>query len=440
MKNIKIWLSGLSFFVFSTITLQVFASGVDLDLLYGSRYVGLGGNHVTLVDDAYGPFYNPAAMSFTTRRQMAIDFSPLVFTYEAPLTSANNQRTSDVNLGPLFYVGSTHPLSENFTFGWALYPTALQGGKFSNVDYGNGITNKEYSNKLVRIELAPALSIKVTDNLSFGAAWKLAYTQYDKKVGAFSSAVGSSYIDNSLSSYDAKGFKFGFLLNDFEGFSAGLTYRPGIGLDLEGDSDVTAVLPTTVSGIPAGTYTGVLPTEQTINLPAQLQAGLQYEWLPKRFMTIFTFEWTQNSSLDADAPIMTAPNAILGGLFSASNTRTRLDYKDGMAFHFGGEYTFHLAHGDKIRSQLGYVYDRASARRGAPNPVLAPSNAYNGYAIGSQYDWGSQVIGLALNYGQYHTNISASEIDTSLSAKNVALPGKYELKVFFASLDYQYRF
>jgi long-subunit fatty acid transport protein len=182
----------------SFVNQSTLASGLDLDLLYGSRYVALSGNHVTLTGDAYGPFYNPATMSFTTQRQLALDFSPLIFTNEAPMNTANNQRTSNINFGPLFYIGSVHPLANNFTFGWGLYPTAMQGGKFENVDYGNGLSNKNYSNKLVRIELAPALGIKLSDFWSIGASWRLAYTQYDKVAGTFASASGSTFIDGSL--------------------------------------------------------------------------------------------------------------------------------------------------------------------------------------------------------------------------------------------------
>lgn len=436
MTKIKILLSSV---VFSTLTFSAFASGLDLDLLYGSRYVALGGNHVTLTGDAYGPFYNPSAMSFANQRQLAVDFSPLVFSYEAPLTSDNNQRKSTVNIGPLFYLGSVHPLANDFTFGWALYPTALQGGKFENVDFGNGISGREYSNRLVRIELAPSIAYKFNENWSVGATWKLAYTQFDKKLGTFASGVGSTYIDNSLSAYDVNGFKFGALLHDWNGFSAGITYRTGISVELEGDT--------------TGTYNGTLssnnlvsetfPTEQNVDIPSQLQVGTQYEWIPKRFMTIFTYEWTNNSVLDYDAPIMYPTTEPLKTyIFTPSGARTLLNYKDGHAFHIGGEYTFHLPKGEKFRTGLGYVFDMAATSRGAPNPVLAPSNAYHGYALGGQYDWGSQVIGLALNYGEYHTNISQAELDPTMNNAQVkkALPGKYGLSVFFATLDYQYRF
>ena len=70
----------------------LYAGGLDLTLLHGSRYVGLGGQQIALAADAYAPFYSPASMMGINKGAVAVNFNPLFFQYRAPIGADNNQR------------------------------------------------------------------------------------------------------------------------------------------------------------------------------------------------------------------------------------------------------------------------------------------------------------------------------------------------------------
>jgi long-subunit fatty acid transport protein len=407
--------------VFMASLTPAFGSGLDLSLYYGSRYVGLGGNQVALGGDAYGPFYNPATMTSVEKGALAIDSSTLLFQYDAPIGAANAQKKSEWNVGPLFYMGGVYHLMDRVSVGLAVFPTALQGGKYTPVDYGSGaiatLSGKEMSNLLARIEIAPSVAFKVCDHFSLGASYRIAYTRYDKAGGAFASVVGTQavFIDTSLTGWDATGAKFGAFVDHWNNLSAGITYRLETQPDLSGSSDVTTGL---------GPQTG-LSAKSSPTLPAQFQAGIAYDFIPDQWMAAFTYEFTQNSNITSDTTEIT-------GLGTAT---IPLKYRDGHGFHLGSEYSFHLQEKNKLKTSLGLAVDLASSVSTFPNPLLAPGATYIGYAGGVQYEMQSQTVGVAVNYGNYSKR---STPDTSLAPYYFA--GKYGLEVWFFVADYQYKF
>lgn len=407
------------YFLLITASFEISAGGLDLTLLYGTRYIAMGGAQVSLVNDAYAPFYNPAGMMGVESGALVLHSSNLFTQYSAPIGAADAQRKSSWGLGPLFYVGSVYRLSDRLSIGLGVYPTALQGGKFSNVAFGSGIlANKAIGNRLVRIEVAPSIAYKLHPNLYVGAAYRLGYTRYEKQGGNFSVPF---HLKSTLDGYDAKGLKFGAMLDRFHGFSAGLTYRPKMSIDLEGTTTIAI----------SGTSQGLAATQE-VAIPAQLQAGLSYEWIRDRFVTAFCYEFTQNSVIENDVTQVPGMSSYLG-----TNTLTSgLHYRDSHTYHVGGEYTFHFKDGQKVRAGMGFAYDAAVTRKAFPNPALPPAEAYLGYAVGGQYERGRHTVGMSVNYGQYSSR--SSSIDSSLA--NQVYTGKYALEAVLVSADYQLRF
>lgn len=425
MKNRRWYLSIFTLILATLTQSSLFAGGVDLTLLHGSRYIYLGGHHVSLGGDAYGVYYNPANMTSVKQLTIAANSTNLVYNLGAPIGAANAQRKSEISWAPFFYLGGVYPLNDRVSFGLAVFPVAAQGGKYKSVNYGPLFTDKEYSNRLLRVELSPAFAVKLMDHFSIGAAWRLGYTQYDKKVGSFGTA-GSGYadavfLDSSLNSWDARGLKIGAFLDDLNGLSMGLTYRTENPLKLDGNTKVYSAL------APTGTDS---PTTQEITIPQQIQFGISYEWIPDTFMTVFDYDYTINSVLKEDAPIVTG--------LPATSTATPLNYRDGHTFHLGAEYTFHLKAKAKLRAGLGLAIDTAVSRDSDPNPVLSPADTYVGYAAGAQYDSGNHTVGLGAAFGTKSAQTDTTEINPALATK--AFPGKYSGKDVTIGIDYQFRY
>lgn len=408
-------------FIIVVLPLPILAGGLDLTLLYGSRYVGMGGQQVALVNDAYGPFYNPAGMILVEKASFALNSSTLLTQYDAPIGGNNQQRKSEVDIGPLFFAGGAYRLTDRVVVGLGVYPTALQGGTFSNVNYSDDIQSREYLTRLARIEIAPSVAIKVMDHVAVGLSYRIGYMQADNKNGLFAGTTGA-FFDSTHSGWDAKGLKLAAFLYDVKRFNFALTYRFRMSTTLDGS---TRRIFDTQQGV---TPVEKVSTQTTVRIPAKLQAGLSYEFLPDRLIGAFTYEFTGNSVVKQSAVTSNPADSNLPG--------APLSWRDGHTFHLGAEYVFNLAKNRHIRTQLGLAYDRAVTRPDKPNPVIAPPEAYIGYALGAQYELEHHIAGLAVNYGQYSKTVS--NIDPNLAG--AAFAGKYGLKSLMVVADYQYRF
>lgn len=406
---------------------EVFGSGLDLSLYHGTRYIGLGGQQIAIAKDAYAPFYNPAGMSWIEDSgDFALNVNNLVLQYEAPIGAANNQRKSEWTWGPLFYVGGAYKINDRFSAGLAIFPTALQGGKFSPVDFapaGTTLEGMELSNRLVRIELAPSFAVKIVDHLSAGLSYRIAYTRYDKAGGYFYSVAGTNaiHLDSTLTGWDFDTLKAGLMLDDWNGLSVAATYRMRTKLNLSGETKVTTLDPT---------LNGTFHASQEVSIPAQMQLGVAYDWIPNRLMSAFTYEYTLNDVVKTDTMTTDYPAAAL------QTVSVPVYYKNGHTFHLGTEYVFDMPEQRKLRTGLGLAFDKTFTRSNFPSPVLAPSNWYLGGAVSAQYEVDRGIWGLSFNYGRYDKR--TSNIDSNLGYSTFA--GKYGLEVFLISADYQFKF
>jgi long-subunit fatty acid transport protein len=398
------------------------ASGLDSTLIYGSRQVGLGGQQIAISTDAYAPFYNPAALMGIKKASLVFGTSPLFVKYEAPIGLLSEKRKSELTIAPLFYGGAAYRLSDRIVFGFGFYPTALQGGKFKNVDYSDDLTNKTFELALYRFELAPSLSAQLSDHFSLGASWRIGYTKIKTNAGVFAGPAGA-FVSSTLTSWDFKGFKFGAHLNDYEGFNAGLTLRLETELQLTGK---TSIEDDGLNLLGGAARLDNIPTSLVLPIPAQIQAGLSYEWIRDRFLTALTWEYTFNSAVKR----LTRFNRANSGVIADVET----NWRNSNTLHLGAEYTFALADSRKLRTGAGLAWDQATTRRNLPNPVGPPANHYFGGSLGAQYLWGKHIVGIAGNYGSY------SKRANSVPAGNAVFTGKYQLTAYQVVADYQINF
>ncbi len=399
-------------------TSNLFASGVDLVVYYGSRYVGMGGQHVALTGDAYTIFYNPGALAGVPGSSFAIDSTNLLYEYGAPLGGADQQRKSEFTIAPLFFIGGTYQLGKYLYFGLASYPTALQGGKFKNVTLASDLTDRNYGSKLVRIELSPTMAVKFSDYFGLGISWRPAYNKYEKYAGVFGAASTYTQMDG----WDWDGFKFGAHLNNLSGLSIGVTFRPENEIELNGHTDIdyTAGLAPDAAAV---------PSYQRFTIPAQLQVGVAYEWTP-RFTTALTFEQTYNEAINYDT-------TVVGG----TPTPIPLHDKTTEALHVGGEYVFPFGGEKSISALAGFVYETAASRKSNPAAALPPAGEYYGGTIGSQFKFTKrQSIGLGLSYGEIESYSSTGELDTDPNYLGRSFQGKYTVDIMVTTLDYEFKF
>lgn len=410
---------GLVFLSTTCFTGLGFAGGLDLTTTYSSRISAMGGGHISLATDAHAPYYNPAAMSFVNRFAFTANFFPLIYQNEAPVGADDALKKSKMSVAPLFYAGAVYRVHDRVHLGLAVYPTALQGQSYSGVDYNdNDLQDLELSIRLMRIEIAPSISVRLLEKLSAGASYRIGYTQYDKKAGVFASTgqPGGSFLDTTVNSWDAKGFKFGLHLEDLHGFSLGVSYRLQQKLTLSGT--------TKVAGTP-------IETKQFVTIPMRLEVGSSYRFWNERLTAAVSYAFTQNSKITFDDTQITG--------FPPESTRQPLQYRDGHSFYAGMDYRHPLSESRSFRVGAGYSLDTAVTNKRYPSPVLPPDAAYHGANIGGGYSFGNHEIGLSVNYGGYSSTTTERGTDPAPIDQTIFL-GKYSTRSLGLVLDYQMSF
>jgi long-subunit fatty acid transport protein len=395
------------------------AGGLDLSTAYGARIASMGGGHITLGTDAMAPFYNPATMSAVQQFAFTANFFPLVYQNEAPVGADNASKKSKTGLAPLFYLGSVYRVHERIHLGLAVYPTALQGQTFTGVDYNDALTDKELHVRLVRIEIAPSISFEILPQFSAGLSYRIGYTQYEKKAGAFlAPEQGGSYSDMTVNSWDAKGLKLGIHLEDYHGFSFGAAYRLQQKLKLTGDSTIESAL---------GENT--LPAEQHVTIPMRLELGTSYRFYNDQLTAALSYAFTQNSKIKLDDTRVTGIDNSL--------TQQPLNYSDGHTFSLGMDYRQEFAANRHYRVGAGYTYDRRVTNKRYPNPTLPAPASYHGINFGGGYGWNIHSLGLSVNMGRY--SYTATDLGGDLIPQTT-FEGTYKSGSIGAILEYQIQF
>lgn len=156
-------------------------------------------------------------------------------------------------------------------------------------------------------------------------------------------------------------------------WGAGLTWRSGADLDLEGDADFTQIL----TGIPAldAGVAATLPPDQgvrtTVHLPGIGAAGVAWaseEWVIGSSL-VFT-QWSDFTDIPLDFDV------------DSLDTRIVEDYEDTWAIRLGAERRF-----ERLSWRLGYYYETAAAPSESVSPIL-PDTDRHGVTIGAGFPLG----------------------------------------------------
>lgn len=190
-------------------------------------------------------FSNPAGMSMLEGTQMSgnpilvVDFSSFEVNENVTTVEGGNPRDSDPTLIPSFFYSRQY--QQDWHFGASL-----------NVPTGFGATNgpnwagRYYSDRfsLVYIAFSPAVSYRVNDNLSLGAASRIMYSDSEIRTQVSNSLNGETHDDGKLTA-EADGVGAGFSISALYSFSpdtrVGLVYNSEINIDMDTEVDLANV-------------------------------------------------------------------------------------------------------------------------------------------------------------------------------------------------------
>lgn len=184
---------------------------------------GAGG--AAVAENAAVAYSNPAGMSYLDARSLSVNVAGS--SLDVRYFDANSDDLSSGNAGGFTPYGSLYwvePVSDNIRFGLSFVAT---GG--SELDYGNSYAGKLELNDLMLtvMQLNPALSYKVNDQLSFGAGIQFDYAEFEQTM----------LNDNAELTTDstAMGYNLGMTYQINADHRIGLTYRSQMEHDLTGD-------------------------------------------------------------------------------------------------------------------------------------------------------------------------------------------------------------
>jgi long-chain fatty acid transport protein len=211
-----------------------------------ARSIALGGTGVAYLHNPTAVYLDPASLDGVQKLSMTADFSPMIITGHAPLQSGPTGGPQQTNLqttfAPFFLVGAAYRVQERVTVALAAFPAFGAGGTYSNVAPGHDL-----SSSISTLEAAPAVSVRLLDNLAIGASYRISYSTFglSEPSAAAPPAPAGTLLQNkmSLDGVNFAGFAAGIYYRPVEDVELGFNYRSKITTTLTGQLTATPPSP-----------------------------------------------------------------------------------------------------------------------------------------------------------------------------------------------------
>jgi len=393
---------------------RLYSNGLNLNG-EGSKAVSMGGAFVGLADDYSAIYWNPAGLTQIKDTVVPIFLSNVIpfqtYKFSAAGIDAKTKFMDYLSPG----LGFIKPLSKDVVIGIFAYVPSGSGANWDGNDLKNLVGGKVYTWKsLVGIvAVSPSIAVKISDQLSFGAALNIDYGLLKMQKGG---ALGQYKED--LNGWTVGG-TFGLLFKPVDKFSIGVTYKTPLSAKISGD--VT---------IPGAAAFG-LPTKdtghRTVKWPMWLGGGVAFKPTAKLTFTMDA-QWTNWKKMQ-DIPITFTNAGWIAYIQNAA--KYVLNWKDTVQLRFGMEYK--LSQSFALRG--GYYHD--------PNPgpnstqsVMLPEITYNFITFGFGYNTKHITLDFATEYGMgKKKNVSTAE-----AIPGVGMPGIHNVNIFVPNIAVTFKF
>lgn len=340
------------------------AGGFQLNT-HGCRQLGMAHTGTGLFMDASSLFFNPGALGFQQKNWMIAGGASFIMPrtiYQEPRPGIYSEYMVPHTATPINLYLTFHPDSSRFAFGIGVYNPYGSRAEWPAQWKGQFII-REIS--LETFYIQPTAAVRITDWLSAGAGFVYATGSFSLAKGVPVQNQSGDYGDAELKG-DASGFgwnaglygKFG------EHFSAGITMRSGVSVEVaNGNADFT--VPTALADyFPDGSFTTKL------NLPSVISAGLGYSTEKWKFaLDVNRTGWSSYDTLNIDFATNTDK---LDDVHSA-----RL-YKDVFTLRAGANYTLN----NKLELRAGFYLDQTPVQDGYLTPETPDTDRF-GITAGS---------------------------------------------------------
>jgi len=396
--------------------IPVYSGGFQVNE-HGARATGMAGAVYATLNDASAVHFNPGALSFMDGTHIMFG-TTLIFPkgkFRGPFPSVDQtDMESPMSYPSVFY--ASHTLSNGLAFGFGMFNPYGSGTKWPDNWVGR---NLAMESSLRTFFFNPTVSYRVTDYMGIAVGFNYVYSDIDLQQGVSFEPTFAGNGDVRLTgSGSGIGWNIGLYTNITPEFSAGLAFRSGVGLDLEGDAEYTDI-PRQIG------EAGLLPgdkIEASVTLPANLFAGIAYTGIDK--LTIgLGFQYVFWSSVEEIAL-----------------TFTDTGNEDALVFNYVNSYIARIGFEYQVNSDLavraGYLFDKNPTPDEYMRPGI-PDADRHGFTLGVGYQINDK-IGVDFGYLFIRFNerrIENSNVEYKTGAR---MNGVYNVSGHLPSINFKF--
>jgi long-chain fatty acid transport protein len=419
-------------------TSGLLANGLNLNG-FGARATAMGGAFVGLADDFTAVFWNPAGLALMKKGTFGLAGHLLLPTSDYTSLTGFNMKTN-AKMYPAGIVGFFQPIGDRLVVGVGAYSLSGLGQDWNNTGleadmltqmsapppsaFTPPVANYRWKSFIGSITIAPAIAVKLTDQVLLGATFNINYGFFktDQWAGpeVIYNPITKQYLFFNLgqASMNIKGWgygaTFGLLVKPSDRFSFGVTYRLASKMKLSGTA-TTENLPLLSAALP-----DTSDAKMSVTSPMWLAGGLAVKPLTNLTVT-FDLQWTNWKKLDVLSVEFQDPAWIAAGI---TTNELDLAWANKLQIRGGLEYKM----GD-FALRAGYYNDPAPAPASTMN-ILIPGFTYNSVACGFGYTTGGLHLDLGLEYLMGHKRTIAD-----ITAE---MPGIYTMKILVPIVSVSY--
>ncbi len=382
------------------------AANTDINGLFDARSTGMAGTGVAFIDSAAAIPINPALLDQTDKLTLTVDGTLLVSQPQAPYVVTHSSPDggtyknyesirSERTFGPLFFFGGAYRVLDRVVVGAAVYPLLGMG---THAEYRPSpdlfpTLKIRTESAAGLIEMGVPVSVRILDNLSFAAMWRISYmsqsaTQPVTPDGMVRDASGNPiYAKLDVNGWNAGGLQLGVLYKPLSSLRFGFTYRSKVTVNGSG---------TTTTMNPADGMTLKLDTRAPFTSPHTFRGGVAWTTLQDKLLFAADFKYL----LYAEAYKSITTTVVMNG--RPMDTVTVTNWQNAYAIQAGVEYKAF----DDTSFRAGYTMVMSATPKDYAKAGMAPPGASHGVSVGV----GSTVIDnlsvdFALEYISYSVKV-----------------------------------
>ncbi len=373
-------------------------------------------------------YFNPALLNDVPGRQVEIGTTAVISERNINLDSGGNEKGNETNFPSTFYY--TFQSSENIAAGIGIFFPFGLSNKWGN-DYEGRYLGT--SGEMTSFNINPALSYRITDQLSLAAGLDMVYVDTELSSMVNQSAVGTllpSELGGPLAeilpdveqNFSGEGWGYGFnlgaLFKATDRVSIGMAYRSKVDVDLDGDLSFANVDPRLTLLLPNSIASA------GITLPAQFTTGIAFKANDGLLIEVGARweDWDANDKLFLDVE------------FGTDITQIR-NWHSTWAYNIGANYKL----SEKVALNFGYLYGENAVPDSTFEPIIPDSDAHL-FTIGSDLTCGSWTLSGAFGYEYHDSRNKTNTLGDPFGTPETTANGEYDTDIYLVGLSLGYKF